>query len=118
MAGIWDWVVDTMTKLTENMKEYKAKWFQEHKDDPEFRKKRQEASDRYHARKMAEDPEGFRETLRETNRKSMKKQYAKKRAAMTEEELEEYRRKTRERVAKYRERKKLEKAAQAVMRGE
>lgn len=116
--GVWDWVVDVMTKLTENMKEYKAKWFQEHKDDPEFRAKRYEAVKRYQAQKMAEDPEGFTESMREYARRSQRKHYV-KRSDMTEEELEESRRKTRERVAEYRRRKKAEKAAQeAAQKGE
>lgn len=117
--GVWDWVVDIMEKLTENMKEYKAKWFQDHKDDPEFRAKRQEAVDRYRARKMAEDPEGFAEYRRKIANESAKKSRAKQRASWTEEELEEYRRKTRERIAEYRRRKKAEKAAQeAAQKGE
>ena len=64
------------------------KYYATHKDDPEFKERKMEAT-----------------------RKSVKKSYRKKRAAMTEEELEEFRRKTRERVAKYREKKKAEKLA-------
>ena len=108
-----------MKKTSDEVKEYMAQYFQSRKNEPEFKARRNEASKRYHDKKMAEDPEGFRETLRETNRKSMKKQYAKKRAAMTEEELEEYRRVTRERVAAIRARKKAAKLAeQAAQRGE
>lgn len=117
MAYPWDWMVDAMEKLTESMKEYKARWFQEHKNDPEFREKRAEAVKRYQERKMQEDPEGFLEIRREIKRQSMRRHYV-KRADMTEEELEEERRKTRERVAKYRERKKIEKAMLAAMKGE
>jgi hypothetical protein len=61
-------------------------------------------------KKRETDPE-FMERLRESNRKSTHNLYVKKRAAMTEEELEEYRKKTRERIAKYRAKKKAEKLA-------
>ena len=68
------------------------------------------AHKKYMQKKRETDPE-FMERLRASNRKSTHNLYVKKRAAMTEEELEEYRRKTRERVAKIRARKKAEKLA-------
>lgn len=96
----------------EAAKEYMAKWYNQKKKDPEFRAKRQEAVDRYRQRKAEEDPEGFREYRREIQNRSSRNVYNRKRAAMTEEELEEYRRKTRERVAAIRAKKKAEKLAQ------
>lgn len=116
--GVWDWVVDIMKKTADEIKEYMAQYFQEHKDDPDFRARRYETVKRYRARKMEEDPEGFIENQREYSRRSHRKNYV-KRSDMTEEELEENRRKTRERVAEYRRRKKAEKAAQeAAQKGE
>ena len=97
-------MVNKMEKLTENMKEYKRQWEAEHKE--QRRSQNLEAVKRYQERKMQEDPEGFREYRNAAARKSMKKSYAKKRAEMTWEELEDYRRKTRERVARIRAEKK------------
>lgn len=68
------------------------------------------AHKKYMQKKRETDPE-FMERLKASNRKSTHNLYVKKRAAMTEEELEEYRKKTRERIAKYREKKKAEKLA-------
>jgi len=90
-----------MTKSTERVK----KWIENHPD--ERREQNRDAAKRYRDRNK-DNPE-YLERTREHARVSMKKSYAKKRAAMTEEELEEYRRKTRERVARIRARKKAEK---------
>lgn len=57
------------------------------------------------------DNQEFIERRREANRKSMNKRYHEKRAAMTEEELNEFRRIERERMKAYREKKKAEKLA-------
>lgn len=92
-----------MTKSTERVK----KWIENHPDERGEQNRR--AALKYRE-KNKDNPE-FMERLRETNRKSRVKRYHEKRAAMTEEELEEYRRKTRERVAKIRARKKAEKLA-------
>lgn len=102
--ALFDWMVDRMEKLTENMKEYKRQWEAAHKE--QRREQNLEAVKRYRERKMQDDPDGFREHRNAIARESMKKTYAKKRAAMTPEELEEYRRKTRERVARIRAAKK------------
>ena len=99
-------------KSEEEIKEYMAQWYKKNKDDPEFKAKRYEAIDRYRDKKMKEDPEGFKEYRKEINNKAQKKYAARKRAEMTEEELEEYRKKTRERIAKYRAKKKAERLAQ------
>ena len=107
----WGWVIDMLKDGVDATKEYMAQWYQSKKSDPEFRAKRQEAVDRYRQRKTEEDPEGFKEYRREIQNRSSRNVYARKRAAMTEEELEEYRRKTRERVARIRARKKAEKLA-------
>ena len=64
------------------------KYYDTHKDDPEFKERKMEAT-----------------------RKSVQKAYRKKRAAMTEEELEAERAKLREKMRKYREKKKAEKLA-------
>lgn len=64
-----------------------------------------------------DDPE-FREKRREQNRENMRRTYTKKRAEMTPEELEEYRRKTRERVARIRAEKKARAAAAAESKQE
>lgn len=104
ISGVWGWMVDKMEKLTENMKEYKRKWEAEHK---ELRRKQNLAAvKRYQEKLRNEDEEGFRAKRNEIAKKSAKKSYAKKRAEMTPEELEEYRRKTRERVARIRAAKK------------
>lgn len=97
-----------MTKSTERVK----KWIENHPD--ERREQNRDAAKRYRDRNK-DNPE-YLERTREHARASMKKSYAKKRAAMTEEELEEFRRKTRERVAKYRARKKAEKLALEAMK--
>ena len=107
----WGWVIDMLKDGVDATKEYMAQWYQSKKNDPEFRAKRQEAVDRYRQRKAEEDPEGFKEYRREIQNRSSRNVYARKRAAMTEEELEEYRKKTRERIAKYRAKKKAEKLA-------
>ena len=100
-----------MVKSTERVR----KWIENHPD--ERREQNRDAAKRYRDRNK-DNPE-YLERTREHARASMKKSYAKKRAAMTEEELEEYRRKTRERVAKIRARKKAEKlAAEAEQEGE
>lgn len=65
------------------------------------------ASKAYYDR-MKDDPE-FMERKRDQNRAGAARSYAKKRAEMTPEELEEYRRKTRERVARIRAAKKAAK---------
>lgn len=79
-------------------------WTEKH---PEERHKQvYEAVKRYQERKK-DDPE-FWEKARAASAKSMRKSYAKKRAEMTPEELEEYRRKTRERVRAIRAKKKAE----------
>lgn len=102
-----------MVKSTERVR----KWIENHPD--ERREQNRDAAKRYRDRNK-DNPE-YLERTREHARASMKKSYAKKRAAMTEEELEEFRRKTRERVAKYREKKKTEKlaaeAAEAAKKG-
>ena len=108
-SEVWGWMVNTMTKLTENMKEYKRKWEAEHKEIR--RMQNREAVKRYTEKKLAEDEEGFRAYHNEIARATAKKSYAKKRASMTPEELEEYRRKTRERVAAIRKKKKAEEKA-------
>jgi hypothetical protein len=96
-------MVGMMTKSTERVK----KWIENHPDERSEQNRR--AALRYRE-KNKDNPE-FMERLRETNRKSRVKRYHEKRAAMTEEELEEYRKKTRERIAKYRAKKKAEKLA-------
>ena len=97
-------------KGKEKIQECKRKWRETHMD--QVRKENKEAVKRYRDRKYEEDPEGFREYRNASARESMKRSYAKKRAAMTEEELEEYRRVTRERVAAIRAKKKAERLAQ------
>ena len=113
---LWDWMVEKMENLTENMKEYKRRWEAEHKE--KRRSQNLEAVRRYQEKKIQEDPEAFREYRNAASRESMKKSYAKKRAAMTPEELEEYRRKTRERVARIRAEKKARAAAAAESKPE
>ena len=90
--------------------EYLAKWYQDHKE--EVRERAAEASARYRERKSKEDPEGFREYRNEAARKSMKKSYQKKRAAMSEEELIAERERLRIKMKAWRERKKQERLAQ------
>jgi hypothetical protein len=96
-----------MVKVMEKSTERVRKWAMKHPD--ERKEQNRIAAKKYYATHK-DDPE-FKERKMEATRKSVKKSYAKKRAAMTEEELEEYRRKTRERIAIYRAKKKAEKLA-------
>ena len=100
---LFEWVFEIM----KDRKEYLSRLYQEQK--VERREKNLEAVKRYNEREMKKDPEGFKERKREINKVAAKKYYEKKRANMTPEELEEIRRKNRERVAAIRAKKKLEK---------
>lgn len=111
-SSVWEWWVDLVEKKTEDMKKYFREWFLAHKDDPEFRRRKQEAVERYNARRMAEDPEEFLEYRREIVRKSTQKWYAKKMENITPEELEAIRKRKREWAARNRAKKKAEKLAQ------
>lgn len=98
------WVKDMTKKSTEAVREWT-------KRNPERRKEQNRKAALKYYNNNKDDPE-FRERVRENNKESMKRAYHKKRAAMTEEELEEYRRVTRERIAAIRAKKKAEKLAQ------
>lgn len=99
-----------MEKSTERVR----KWTMKHPD--ERKAQNRIAAKKYRDKKM-KNPE-YVENERERVKEAVKKSYRKKRAAMTEEELEEFRRKTRERVAKYREKKKAEKLALEATKNE
>lgn len=93
-----------MVKSTERVR----KWIENHPD--ERREQNRDAAKRYRDRNK-DNPE-YLERTREHARASMKKSYAKKRAAMTEEELAAERERLRLKMKAYRERKKAEKLAQ------
>ena len=101
---IWDWMIDMAKKSTEAV----YKWSQENR---ERRKAMTNKAVRKYREVHKDDPE-YLERKRKTDRKSSKKYYHKTMASMTPEELEEHRRKVRERVAACRARKK-EREAQA-----
>lgn len=100
---IWGWVIDMTEKSTERVR----KWRQMNQE--KTRELNRQAALRY-IEKNKNDPE-FIEHRKQLNRESMRRTYARKRAEMTPEELEEYRRKTRERVARIRAAKKAAKEA-------
>lgn len=100
----WGWFVmkseEMKQKAIERVREWRAA-------NPERKKEiDSRANKKYIAKKRATDPE-----FMERRREAVRKQHAKARAAMTEEELNEHRRKERERIAAYRARKKAEKLA-------
>lgn len=103
---LWDWMVEKMENLTENMKEYKRRWEAEHKE--KRRSQNLEAVKRYQEKLRSEDEEGFKAKHNEIAKASAKKRYAEKKAQMTPEELEEQRRKNAEKMRKYREKKRLQ----------
>jgi len=113
MFDFWDWMVNIMDEIKDRT-EYYAQWYQDHKE--EVRPRNLEAVKKYREKKMKEDPEGFLERKRETEKKSSKKYYAKKRAEMTPEEIEERRRRNRESMRALRAKRKLE-AEQAKQNG-
>lgn len=100
---VFDWVFEMAEKSTERVRKWRAM------NQERMRELSRKSTAAYWDRNK-DDPE-FRERKREQNRQSMARQYAKKRAAMTPEELEEERRKVRERVAKSRAAKKAAAAA-------
>ena len=98
---VWDWMIDMAEKSTERVR----KWREMNQE--RMRELSRKSSAAYRERNK-DNPE-FIERERATSRRSSAKNYAKKRAEMTPEELEEYRRKTRERVARIRAAKKATK---------
>ena len=103
---MFDWMIDMAGKSTERVRKWRAM------NQERMRELSRKSSKAYRERNK-DNPE-FIEREREASRRTSATYYAKKRAEMTPEELEEYRRKTRERVARIRAAKKLAKqAAQA-----
>lgn len=98
---IWEWVIDMTEKSTERVR----KWRQMNQE--RMRELSRKSSAAYRERNK-DNPE-FIERERAASRRSSARNYAKKRAEMTPEELDEYRRKTRERVARIRAAKKAAK---------
>ena len=98
IGSIWDWVCEMAEKSTERVREWRKM------NQERTKELNRQAALRY-IEKNKDDPE-FIEHRKQLNRESMRRTYAKKRAEMTPEELEEYRRKTRERVARIRAAKK------------
>lgn len=95
---VFDWVFEMAEKSTKRVRKWRAM------NQERMRELSRKSSAAYRDRHK-DDPE-FLEKRREQARKSAVKRYAEKRAEMTPEEIEEYRRKTRERVAKSRAAKK------------
>ena len=106
-----------MDDVKDKIKEYQSKWYQDHKDDPKRKAQTYKAHRTYLKKKEETDPE-WTERRKAYKRADQKKRAAKQRAAMTEEELNEYRRKERERIAAYRAKKKAEKLAQQQQQAE
>lgn len=100
---VLEWVLDMTEKSTERVRKWRAM------NQERMRELSRKSSAAYRERNK-DNPE-FIERERATSRRSSAKNYAKKRASMTPEELEEYRRKTRERVARIRAAKKAAKEA-------
>ena len=100
---IWEWVIDMAEKSTERVRKWRGM-------NQERMKELSRKSSAAYRERNKDNPE-FIERERATSRRTSARNYAKKRAAMTPEELEEYRRKTRERVARIRAAKKAEKQA-------
>ena len=102
--------MDMANKSTEAVRE----WTKKH---PERRKEQNRKAALRYIEKNKEDPE-FINHRRELNKESMKRNYHKKRAAMTEEELAEYRKKRAAEMREYRAKKKAEKLAQEAAEAE
>lgn len=100
IASFWDWVVDMAEKSTERVREWRRM-------NQERTKELSRKSSKAYRERHKDEPE-FIKRERETSRRTSARNYAKKRAEMTPEELEEYRRKTRERVARIRAAKKAQ----------
>ena len=98
------WVKDMAKNSTEAVREWTKK-------NPERRKEQNRKAAARYAEKNKDNPE-YIKRRHEIDNRSKKKAYYAKRASMTEEELEEYRRVTRERVAAIRAKKKAERLAQ------
>lgn len=101
VIDVYEWLVDA---------ESAKRWIEL---DPEVRRKQVREAVRRYAERNKDNPE-YKQRRLEQNRKSMKKQYRKRRANMTEEELDVHRAKTREAVRRYRARKKAEKELKAM----
>lgn len=99
-----------MEKSTERVR----KWTMNHPDE---RKEQNRIAAKKYYSTHKDDPE-FLERKKESTRKSVSKSYYKRRAAMTPEELEEERAKLREKMRKYREKKKAEKLALEALKNE
>lgn len=110
--ALWEWEIDDMAMSEEEYKEYhrqkSREWNAAH---PERVKETNRKAVRKYYAKMRNDPE-YVQKRRDANAENMRNSYNKKRSEMTEEELEEYRRVTRERVRAIRARKKAEKLQQ------
>ena len=100
-STLWGWVMSELKTSTERVRKWRAM-------NEERKKELSRKSSKAYRERHKDDPEYIKRE-RETSRRSSAKYDAKKRAAMTPEELEEFRRKTRERVAAIRAQKKLEK---------
>lgn len=107
---VWDWEQDYEMN-DEELKEYhrqkSREWNAAHPE--RVKETNRKAVRKYYAKKK-NDPE-YMQKKREGSAKYMRDTYKKKRSEMTEEELEEYRRVTRERVRAIRAKKKAEKLA-------
>lgn len=100
IGSIWDWVCDMAEKSTERVREWRKV------NQERMRELSRKSSAAY--RERNKDNLDYIERERETSRRTSARNYAKKRAEMTPEELEEYRKKTRERIAALRKKKKEE----------
>lgn len=111
LISLWDWIIMKADELKEYHNRKHEEW---RKENPErWKEINYKAHRKYLAGKQETDP-GFMARREETHKKAQSRYQARKRAEMTEEELEEYRRKTRERIAAYRAKKKAEKLAQQL----
>lgn len=105
MFNVFDWMFNMAEKSTERVRKWRAM------NQERMRELSRKSSAAYRERNK-DNPE-FIERERESSRRTSATYYAKKRAEMTPEELEEYRRKTRERVARIRAEKKAAAAAES-----
>lgn len=114
--ALWDWEWD-LEMNNEELREYhhqkNVEWWQANKGNPGRKQRNREAVQKYTEKRMAEDPEEYRETIRKSKREWAKRNYENLKASMTEEEHEKRKAYMREYVRKRREAARAEKLALA-----